>query len=76
VFAVEGAMTVLVAAVAIFFLPNEPRTAKFLSQEEREVLVTTLGRDLYGQEAVTGGHEEMTKEEHFKWKEVRNFLPQ
>jgi hypothetical protein len=70
-------MTILVAAVAFFFLPDEPRSAKFLSQEEREVLVTTLGRDLYGQEAVTGGKEEMAKEEHFKWKEVKEtLLPQ
>jgi MFS family permease len=75
VFAVEGAMTILVAAVAFFFLPDEPRSAKFLSQEEREVLVTTLGRDLYGQEAVTGGKEEMAKEEHFKWKEVKDPPP-
>ncbi|KAF1823303.1 MFS general substrate transporter [Dissoconium aciculare CBS 342.82] len=74
IFFVEGGMTILVAAVAFFFLPDEPRTAKFLTTEERESLVSSLGRDLYGSEAVTGGKDEMTKEEHFKWAEVRPAL--
>jgi MFS family permease len=72
---IQGGMTILVAAVAFFFLPDEPRTAKFLTTEERESLVSSLGRDLYGSEAVTGGKDEMTKEEHFKWAEVSSDFP-
>lgn len=39
IFIIEGAFTVLLAASAIFFVPDWPSTAKFLSDEERQFLL-------------------------------------
>jgi hypothetical protein len=37
---VEGALTIVVAIVAFFFLPDTPGKAKFLSEEEQWYIVT------------------------------------
>ncbi|KAI8146033.1 major facilitator superfamily domain-containing protein [Fennellomyces sp. T-0311] len=44
-FLIEGIPSVLLAAFAAWYLPNEPETAKFLSNEERELEVSRLARD-------------------------------
>jgi hypothetical protein len=36
-FLVEGLPTVCMAVVAFFFLPDSPQTAKFLTEEEKDV---------------------------------------
>ena len=45
-FIIEGAITVVVAFIAIFILPNFPRTTKWLSDEEREFAIWRLKEDI------------------------------
>jgi hypothetical protein len=42
IFFIEGAITIVVAGVAFFFLPNTPGTARFLTEDER--VVAAVGR--------------------------------
>ncbi|WRT67568.1 uncharacterized protein IL334_004540 [Kwoniella shivajii] len=42
-FILEGIPAVIVGVLIYFFLPDFPETAKFLSEEERELAVTRLG---------------------------------
>ncbi|KAF2160800.1 hypothetical protein M409DRAFT_70130 [Zasmidium cellare ATCC 36951] len=66
IFFVEGSITVLVAVVAFFFLPNTPGAAKFLSAEEQVLAARRLRVDLSGAAAT-----ERVEEEKFNWREVR-----
>jgi MFS family permease len=44
-FAVTGVVTVVVGVIAYFYLDNEPKTAKWLSDEERRTLLEALRRE-------------------------------
>ncbi|KAJ7498972.1 MFS general substrate transporter [Mycena latifolia] len=44
-FYIEGALTVFVAALAIFILPDFPATSKWLSPEERELALLRMTED-------------------------------
>lgn len=45
-FIIEGAITIVIAFVAIFILPNFPRTTTWLSEEERQFAVWRLKEDV------------------------------
>lgn len=45
IFILEGIITVFVAIVAFFLLPDWPHQAKFLSDDERNRLLQMLSRD-------------------------------
>ncbi|KAI7693680.1 MFS transporter, partial [Hortaea werneckii] len=45
-FIIEGAITVAIAAIAFFILPNFPRTTGWLSEEERQLAVWRLQEDI------------------------------
>jgi MFS family permease len=45
-FIIEGAITVVVAAMAVFILPDMPENSKFLSVEERQMAVNRLKLDV------------------------------
>ncbi|KAA6412207.1 MAG: MFS transporter [Lasallia pustulata] len=45
-FIIEGAITVVVAFAAYFFLPNFPRTTSWLSEEQRQLAVWRLEEDI------------------------------
>lgn len=66
IFFVEGSLTVLVAMVAFFFLPDTPGAARFFTKEEQEFAVQRLRVDLYGAVAL----DTVEEEEHFNWKEA------
>lgn len=66
IFFVEGSITILVAMVAFFFLPNTPSTAKFLSSEEQYIAASMISQDLGGSTSAK------VDEEHFNWSEVRS----
>ncbi|GAB7366750.1 hypothetical protein MBLNU230_g0705t1 [Neophaeotheca triangularis] len=66
IFFVEGAITVLVAFVAFWFLPNTPSTAKFLSEEDQLFAAHRLRMDLHG-----GTTNERVDDEKFSWQAVR-----
>ncbi|KAK5163602.1 uncharacterized protein LTR77_010551 [Saxophila tyrrhenica] len=66
IFFIEGAITIVVAAVAFFFLPNTPGSASFLSEDERLIAVHRLHADLQG-----GTSREKVEEEKFSWAAVR-----
>lgn len=58
-FYIEGALTVFVAVVAIFILPDFPTNTKWLSPEERELALLRMTEDAgVGDESETerGGH--------------------
>lgn len=65
IFFVEGAITVLVAITAFFFLPNTPGAAKFLTKEEQVFAARRLRIDLHGATS-----SERVEEEKFNWREV------
>lgn len=56
-FIIEGAVTVGVAGVAVFIIPNFPRTTTWLSDEERELAVWRLREDA-GMDDWTGSEEQ------------------
>ncbi|KAI0032908.1 MFS general substrate transporter [Vararia minispora EC-137] len=45
IFLIEGLATVVVAAAAYFFMHDYPETARFLTEEERDFVITTLRAD-------------------------------
>jgi MFS family permease len=45
-FIIEGAVTIAIAIIAFFILPNFPRTTTWLSEEERELAVWRLQEDI------------------------------
>ncbi|KAI7657534.1 MFS transporter [Hortaea werneckii] len=45
-FIIEGAITVAIAGIAFFILPNFPRTTGWLSEEERQLAVWRLQEDI------------------------------
>ncbi|KAL6360873.1 hypothetical protein LRP88_06581 [Fusarium phalaenopsidis] len=45
IFILEGAATVLIAIFAYFYTPDWPQTAKFLTEDERELLLARLAVD-------------------------------
>ena len=60
-FIIEGAVTIFIAFIAIFILPNLPRTTLWLTEEERELAVWRLDEDIgeddwTGSQAQTFGH--------------------
>ena len=52
-FLVEGIPTILAAPVAWFFLPDSPTTAKFLTEEEKEVARARVRRQ-HGEQSEDG----------------------
>ncbi|KAK4543228.1 hypothetical protein LTR36_005778 [Oleoguttula mirabilis] len=69
IFFIEGAITIIVAMVAFFFLPHTPAQARFLTPEEQWQAAHALKLDLHG--ATSAEHVE---EEHFSWASVRHAL--
>ena len=45
IFILEGIFTVVVAVAAFWIVPDWPETAKFLKQDERELLLRRLAMD-------------------------------
>lgn len=45
IFIIEGLLTVIAGAIAYFFIPDWPETARFLNDEERAVLMLRLSTD-------------------------------
>jgi hypothetical protein len=64
---VEGALTIVVAIVAFFFLPDTPGKAKFLSEEEQWYIVHVLRSDLQGEGAA---QTDEVEDEKFSWAAV------
>ncbi|KAF2860228.1 MFS general substrate transporter [Piedraia hortae CBS 480.64] len=56
-FIIEGALTVAIAIIALFVLPNLPRTTKWLSEEERELAVWRLEEDIGADDWVASGEQ-------------------
>lgn len=46
VFIIEGVITVVIAFISFFILPNFPRTTKWLTEEERQLAVWRLQEDI------------------------------
>lgn len=65
IFFVEGAITVVVAIVAFFFLPNTPGSASFLTKEEQWIAAHRLRIDLHGATSA-----EQVEDEKFSWAAV------
>ena len=71
IFIIEGIITTLYGAVAFFFLPHTPSTARFLTEEERMAAVQRLHVDLSGANAkVAVDHEKFS----WKWVWPHHFL--
>lgn len=45
-FIIEGAITIVVAFVSVFILPNFPRTTSWLSNDEKELATWRLEEDI------------------------------
>ncbi|KAK3049553.1 hypothetical protein LTR09_009221 [Extremus antarcticus] len=66
IFFIEGTITIIVAAVAFFFLPNTPGSASFLTEDERWIAAHRLHLDMQGATS-----SEKVEEEEFSWSAVR-----
>lgn len=65
IFFIEGAVTIIVAGVAFFFLPNTPGSARFLTEDEQWVAAHRLWVDMHGATS-----EDNVEEEKFSWTAV------
>ena len=70
IFIIEGIITTLYGAVAFFFLPHTPGTARFFTDEERVAAVQRLHQDMHGASAKMS-----VDQERFSWKWVRHHTP-
>lgn len=64
IFLLEGIPTALIGALALFYLPDYPQTARFLKPPEREACMIRL-RDVVGQRDTNDG-----EHPHFDSKEL------
>lgn len=76
IFAIEGIITIVVAAGCYFFLPNSIETASFLSPEEKALGIARLRRDrpVNHTTSADGGFDANTSphsHEKLEWSEVR-----
>ncbi|KAL8932488.1 MAG: hypothetical protein Q9211_006284, partial [Gyalolechia sp. 1 TL-2023] len=56
-FIIEGAITIVIALVAYFILPNFPRTTSWLTENERQLAIWRLDEDI-GEDDWVGRHEQ------------------
>lgn len=68
IFFIEGSITIVVGIIAGFFLPDTPGTAKFLTEEEREIAEQRLQLDSRGALAKD------VAAERFSWAAARRSL--
>ena len=66
----EGSVTIVVAMVAFFFLPNTPGSASFLTEEEQSIAAHRLRVDLQGATS-----QEHVEDEKFSWAAVSPQVP-
>lgn len=59
IFIIEGLITIVLACASYFWLSNYPDTAKFLSEQERQFIITRLAAD-----------SDATRNERFNWTNV------
>ncbi|GES62222.1 MFS transporter [Aspergillus terreus] len=56
-FIIEGAITIVIAVVSIFVLPNFPRTTSWLSEEEKQLAAWRLEEDIGEDDWVDSEHQ-------------------
>lgn len=56
-FIIEGSVTVGIAAASFFFLPNFPRTTKWLTEQQRQLAVWRLEEDIGEDDWVDSEHQ-------------------
>ena len=56
-FIIEGAITVVVAFMAFFILPNFPRTTTWLTEEERQLAAWRLAEDIGQDDWIDSQHQ-------------------
>jgi hypothetical protein len=66
-FILEGILTTVVAVSAFFLVWDEPSTATFLSDKERNALITMLADSRASAEA-----SQLGEKDAFDWKQVKN----
>ncbi|MCJ1475524.1 hypothetical protein MMC13_004187 [Lambiella insularis] len=54
-FILEGVITIFIAIIAFFILPNFPRTTKWLTEEERQLAIWRLDEDIGEDDWVSSG---------------------
>jgi hypothetical protein len=64
----KGIITVLYGILTIFFLPHDPQSSRFLSEDEKQIALARLKLDSQGAEATDAKHEK------FDWRWVRMAL--
>ncbi|KAL1893979.1 hypothetical protein Sste5346_006120 [Sporothrix stenoceras] len=53
-FIIEGVVTFTIALISVFLLPNSPMETRWLTPEERQMVVDRINRDTVGMETKTG----------------------
>ena len=56
-FIIEGAITIVIAFIAYFILPDFPRTTTWLTEEERQLAVWRLDEDIGEDDWVDSQHQ-------------------
>ena len=56
-FIIEGAITICIAFIAYFILPNFPRSTTWLTEEERQLAVWRLDEDIGEDDWVDSQHQ-------------------
>jgi hypothetical protein len=71
IFILEGLLTVVIALAAPFIIPDDPKTAKFLSEDEKNFLMYRIQAD-QGCEDMTSQSAEPFKSKYF-WAAVKDW---
>lgn len=73
-FLLEGIATIILAVIALIFLPDYPSTTKWLSEEERVVAQGRLAKDASSSEVLTEDKVSIFKGIILAWKDYRTWM--
>ncbi|EHL00405.1 putative Uncharacterized transporter [Glarea lozoyensis 74030] len=73
-FIIEGAITVVIAAIAFFILPNFPKTTTWLTEEERGLAVWRLEEDIGAEDWLDSQHQSFKQGLKLAFTDVKTYI--
>lgn len=73
-FIIEGTVTVGIACVSFFILPNFPRTTSWLTDEERELAIWRLQEDIGEDDWVDGKHQSFSEGAKLAFSDSKTYI--
>jgi MFS family permease len=73
-FIIEGAVTVLVALISFFILPNFPRTTSWLTEEERQLAAWRLEEDIGEDDWIDAQHQTFWHGAKMAFQDIKTYV--